>query len=113
FLGGQLGNRFGFRRGRLQIDGYWKVAVGWAHESVDAGGATVLTGPVPPAGRSVPGGLLVVPTNGGAGRRAVDDLAIVPELGVNLGYDVTNWLRLTAGYSALYWSRVVRPGSQI
>jgi hypothetical protein len=38
---------------------------------------------------------------------------VVPEIGVNLGYDITPRLRAYAGYNLIYWSTVVRPGEQI
>ena len=37
----------------------------------------------------------------------------MPEVGVTLGFDVTDWWRLTAGYTFLYWSNVARPADQI
>jgi hypothetical protein len=109
FVGGELGNRFGVRANRLSFEMYGKVALGWVRETVDTGGATVLSGVGPTA--VVPGGLLVVPQT--AGHRTVDDFAVVPEFGATVGYNVTRWLRLSAGYSALYWNRLTRPGDQI
>ena len=38
---------------------------------------------------------------------------MVPEVGVNVGYNFTPWLRGFLGYNFLYWSNVVRPGEQI
>ena len=38
---------------------------------------------------------------------------MVPEAGLQIGYDLTDWLRFTASYSALYWSQVARPGEQV
>jgi hypothetical protein len=109
FLGGQFGAKFGTRYNRLDVGAYWKVALGWSHHAAETSGTTTLTGPG--GGAVVPGGLLV--TNSNAGRNNADDFAVVPELGLNLGYDVAPWLRLTAGYSALYWSRVLRPGDLV
>jgi hypothetical protein len=57
------------------------------------------------------GGLLAQRTNIGTYTR--NEFGIVPELGATLGYQVTQHLRLTAGYSFIYWSNVVRPGDQI
>jgi hypothetical protein len=37
----------------------------------------------------------------------------MPELGIAVGYDITCRLRVTCGYTILYWSKVVRPGDQI
>ena len=47
------------------------------------------------------------------GRYTQNDFAVIPELGVTLGYDITERLRATVGYSFIYWSRVARPGDQI
>ena len=38
---------------------------------------------------------------------------MVPELGVNVGFDLTRQLRLVGGYSLIYWSAVARTGDQI
>ena len=38
---------------------------------------------------------------------------MVPEVKVQVGYDVTNNIRVFAGYDFLYVSDVVRPGNQI
>jgi len=107
FFGGQLGTRLGRRYHRLVVDAYAKVALGWSHETADASGSTTLIG----SGQTLPGGFLNVPSNSGS--RTHDDFAVVPEVGFQLGYDVTKWLRLTTGYSALYWSQVARPGGQV
>ena len=72
-------------------------------------GATTRAGAGVPAG-TVPGGLLVLSTNGG--RRARDEFAVVPEIGINVGYQICYWLRAYVGYSFLYWSDVARPGDQ-
>jgi hypothetical protein len=111
FFGGQLGTRVGVRRHRFTGEGYVKVALGWSHESANLYGSTTLTGPGANGGQSLPGGFLNVPTN--SGHRSADDFAVVPEVGLKVGYDLTRWLRLTAGYSALYWSSVARPGTQV
>ena len=39
--------------------------------------------------------------------------SVVPELGLNLGYDFTCRLRATFGYTLMYWSRVARPGDLV
>ena len=113
FFGGNFGTRVGKTFNRLSVDGFVKVGIGWAHLSANSSGTTAVTSPGagPAAGTTLRGGLLAVPANGG--HVEGNDLAIVPEVGLQLGYDVTDWLRLSAGYSALYWSRVARPGDQI
>ena len=57
------------------------------------------------------GAFLALPTN--SGHMARDTLAIVPELGINAGVQLTTHMRATIGYSFLYLSNVLRPGDQI
>ena len=57
------------------------------------------------------GGLLALASN--VGRYERDHFAMIPELGITLGYDVTCNVRATFGYTFLYWSKVARPGDQI
>jgi len=68
--------------------------------SVPGGGTTIYSG-----------GLLAQETNQGVHTR--NELAVIPELGVTLGFDITCRLRATVGYTFLYWSRVARPGGAV
>ncbi len=56
-------------------------------------------------------GLLAQSTN--IGRYTANDFAVVPQLGVNLGWEIANGLWATFGYNFMYWSKVRRPGDQI
>jgi hypothetical protein len=58
-----------------------------------------------------PGGLLALSSNSGHFSR--DRVSLVPEFGVNLGYQVTPHLRVFTGYTLLYWFDVVRAGDQV
>src|SRR5260370_16439604 len=58
-----------------------------------------------------PAGFLALPTN--SGRFTRDELALVPEAGVTVGYQITDHLRATVGYTFLYISSVTRPGDSI
>jgi hypothetical protein len=42
-----------------------------------------------------------------------DEFTFVPELGVQVSYQVTPWLRALVGYDLLYVTDVARPGDQI
>ena len=87
-----------------------KVALGATHQEVRISGTTDFTDPgVAPVRQQ--GGLLALPTNIGSYSR--DQFSVVPEIGINVGRQVTDHLRLFAGYTLLYWSGVVRPGDQI
>jgi hypothetical protein len=116
FYGGQVGARGEVRIWRFALGGYGKVALGSMQERVDITGNTSLT----PAGfggatsqpvQSAVGGLLALHSN--IGTYTQDKVVVVPEVGMTLGFQVCCWLRVTAGYSFLYASDVVRPGSAI
>jgi hypothetical protein len=110
FYGGQLGARGEARRGPWFVNVQGLIALGDTHEVVTINGATAL---IPVAGTPTvsANGLLTQPTN--IGRFSRDQFAVVPEVDVNVGYQVTDHLRAFVGYTFLYWSDVVRPGDQI
>ena len=54
---------------------------------------------------------MALPSN--SGRFVHGRFAVVPELDVRLGYQLSRHARLFAGYTFLYWSEVVRAGDQI
>jgi len=110
FYGGQVGARGEWWRGRWFVNATGKVALGNMHQEVRVNGATTFTSPgVAPV--TQPGGLLALPTN--IGNRSRDVFAAVPEIGLNVGRQVTSNVRIFTGYSLLYFSNVVRPGDQI
>jgi hypothetical protein len=58
-----------------------------------------------------PGGFLTQLSN--VGTHGPDRFTVVPEVDLRLGWRPTHWLRLTAGYSLLVFTDVLRPGEQI
>jgi hypothetical protein len=88
-----------------------KLAVGDTHETVTIDGSTRLQSTLTGQVQNFQGGLLALSTN--IGRHNRDQFSIIPELGLNVNYDLTEHVRLGLGYSFLYWSNVVRPGDQI
>jgi hypothetical protein len=111
FTGGQLGGRFEFKYGHSFLDVAGRVALGNVHEIIHVNGYSALS--VLPGGSAfrTGGGLLAGPSN--AGGQSDDDFAVVPEVDVKLGYEVNCHLSFYVGYTFLYVSSVVRPGSQI
>jgi hypothetical protein len=111
FYGGQVGARanwtscYGFDIG---ITG--KIAFGAAHHVADVGGSSTLSRPGL-ANTSSTGGTFAQVSN--IGRHTSTDFAIVPQVDGTIGYQVTPHIRLTGGYSFLYWNRVERAGDQI
>jgi hypothetical protein len=63
-----------------------------------------------PAG-VITGGIFAQPSNMGTFRR--NEFSIVSEVGVRVGYQVTDYMRALVGYDFLYWMNVARPGEQI
>ena len=110
FYGGQLGLRAEVWRNRFFANITGKVALGDTHQTVDINGSTTI---IPPSGPAIvkQGGLLALPSNIGSYSR--DEFSVVPEVDFNIGYQVTNNLRVFVGYTFLYWSDVVRPGDVI
>lgn len=109
FYGGQVGVIGELRRGCWTLGTTAKVAIGGTTQSVTAVGAQV---GVNENGQRVTGaGLLVQPSNSGTFNR--NAFAVVPEVGINLGYQVTPHLKLFVGYDFLYWSNLLRVADQI
>jgi hypothetical protein len=104
FHGAQLGLVFRERLARWSLEMLIKLGLGNTHSEV------VIDGSMIHPARS-PGGLLAQQSNIGAYER--DDFAVIPELGLTLGYNITPCLRATFGYTFIYWSKVARPGDQI
>jgi hypothetical protein len=109
FNGIELGAQHEWHRGRWMLETLGKMALGNNRQSVSISGATAITeGGVT---QNFPAGILTQRTN--IGRYDRDQFAMVPELGVTLGYRVSPRLRLTLGYTLVYFSNVVRAGDQV
>ena len=113
FFGGQLGARARVDRGPWFLGGVVKVALGAMVQTVDIEG-TLLTNDF--NGRGAPiaypgGGYFATPTN--IGRRTRSVFAVVPEAGLDVGYRLTPWMSVVAGYTFLYASDVVRAPGQM
>jgi hypothetical protein len=110
FYGPQLGATVEYQHYRFYYYGALKVGLGVVHEVSSVIGTTTLVAPNGVAS-VVPGGLLALPTN--IGRRTHNEFATVPELDLNLGYQLCRNIRLSVGYDFLYWNLTGRPGDQV
>ena len=110
FYGGQMGLRGETRLGALVLAADTRLSLGDTQQGISIQGSTTR---IPLAGgtQTLPGGWLALPSNSGTFHH--DRFTVVPEVNLNVGYDVRPWLRLSVGYDFLYWSSVVRPGDQI
>jgi hypothetical protein len=111
FYGGQVGAQAELEWHGLFLYAMGKIALGYDHETIAIAGGSSLTSPVTGVTQRVPGGLLALANNIGMTSR--DTFAVVPEVNINVGYQITKTLRAYAGYSLLYISDVVRPGDQL
>jgi hypothetical protein len=112
FYGAQVGVKGEYIRGPWFAQGTAKVAMGVMRESLDITG-TLLTNDFNDLGapQTFVGGIFAQPTS--VGRHDRDRLALVPEVGMKIGYRLTSWTSVFVGYTFLYASAVVRPGGQI
>jgi hypothetical protein len=110
FYGGQIGTDVMWCRGRFFVDLLAKVALGASIQRASINGWSAFSNSVGQGG-AIGVGELALPSN--LGRAGKDQFAVVPEVGLNVGYAVTRHLRLVFGYTFIYWSRVFRAGDQI
>ena len=109
FYGLNLGGRLRYQYDWLSITAFGKVALGATEERVRIAGSTTLVSPT--GTQTAVGGILALPSNIGSFNRTV--FGVVPEAGITLGVQPVNHVRLSVGYSLLYWNAVARPGDQI
>ncbi|WP_148080407.1 BBP7 family outer membrane beta-barrel protein [Roseimaritima ulvae] len=110
FNGIDFGGSYRRTRGWWTLDLLAKLAIGTTRETVTISGSTITT-ETGAAATTAEGGLLAQRTNIGTYNR--DRFAVVPELGAKLGYQLTENLHATVGYTFIYWSNVVRAGDQV
>jgi hypothetical protein len=126
FHGLDLGLLWTGQRNRWSLDILGKVALGNNQQVVDINGTTWLTDTanartlkstvsVPADGAGVGaytgGGLLAQRPN--IGEHKNDQFVVVPEIGLTLGYAISQHIRATFGYSLIILPKAVRPGDQI
>src|SRR5262249_29953378 len=111
FYGAQVGiNSKWWVESLMIVEGTFKLAVGETSEDLNVAGAQVRTFANGTTATSV-GGLLALPSN--IGHHPHSQFAQVPELDFSLAYPIINHVTISAGFSALYWSRILRPGQQV
>jgi hypothetical protein len=106
FNGGLLGLAGDYQCGHWFARAIGKLAVGDTSRSADINGTTQV-GNLP----TFTGGFLALPSN--IGHYNSSEVSVVPEITLNLGYDINSHVRLYTGYNFLYWTGVERPGDQI
>lgn len=110
FYGGQFGSEVEADWGRLMLKVRGTLGLGSTRQEVVINGTTTTITPVGITS-TIAGGPFALPSNMGSYRR--DRFALVPELRADLGFRLTDALRLYVGYTFLAWTHVARPGDQI
>jgi hypothetical protein len=111
FHGANLGFAGRVQHARWSMDLLMKLAVGNTRSRVRLDGTTTSSGINGENPTTYDSGLLVLGTN--QGTISHNQFSMIPELGFNLGYDLTPRMRATAGYSLVYWSHVARATEQV
>ncbi len=110
FNGGELGVSTQTNSGPWTLNLLAKVALGNTRSRVNVDGTTVTAVPQQAVVTNT-GGLYALPTN--IGNYTQNHISVLPELGATLDYRLTGRLKVSFGYTFLYWSRVARPGNLI
>jgi len=110
FYGGQIGGRFTWQGDRFGFDLTGKLAIGDTVQSIDIQGTSTQTGPGGVNG-TFPGGLFTQPSN--MGHFNANQISIIPSVETKFSVFITSQVRAFVGYDFLFWSQVVRPGSQV
>jgi len=109
FFGVQTGVQGEWRFGAFSVSGKATVALGADAQEIDNKGDRIYQTPFERLTQAY--GLYVLPSNSGTFQR--EDLDVVTEVSLTLGWDLTRWLSLHVGYSLIMWNNPVRPGEQI
>jgi hypothetical protein len=110
FVGPQVGVVGEWQFGSMTFGLRGTVAAGATFQRSEVSGSS---GSVTPAGGTVSavGGVLALPSN--IGERDRTRFSILPEVGVNVGYQVMDHLRVFAGYNVMSWTNVARAAERI
>ncbi len=94
---------------RAWLETSMRVAIGNIEQTLRVSGSTTINDQGSSA--TYGGGLLAQTTNGGT--RSRDEFGMIPELGIRLGFRLTDRLHAHIGYTVLYLPNVIRASEQI
>jgi hypothetical protein len=111
FYGAVAGVDGTYLHGAWMINGTASIAIGNNRQTIEIDGTQQS---INAAGvrNVVQGGLLAVP-GGNIGTFSKNAFSVVPQFGLNVGYQLTENVQIFGGYTCLYWTKVIRPGDQI
>ncbi len=110
FYGGQFGGRVAWNWWRFDIGVSGKVSMGGnVSRAVITGSSTLNPGTA--GATTADGGFFAQPSNSGS--HTVSIYSVVPEATATVGFHITPNLRVFGTYSMLYWTNVIRSGSNL
>jgi hypothetical protein len=109
YYGAQVGLSGEHSFGRLFVQLRGTIGIGGDDEQVRTFGQSIVQ--TPQMRTVTQAGLYVQPSNSGSVSHANFDSA--GEVGVNVGYQVASWARISVGYTFLYWADPLRAGDQV
>ncbi|MBM3999877.1 MAG: hypothetical protein FJ297_10120 [Planctomycetes bacterium] len=110
FHGASAGLQGELRHGCWRWHSLTKISFGNMREVLTVSGQTTTF---------IAGGASTIDANGlfaqtsNIGTFVRDETTFIPELGLGMGYQITDMLELTVGYSAIYWANILAAGDQI
>ncbi len=110
FNGGEIGFQTRVERGRWSLGLLTKVAIGSNRYAVTIDGSTTTTIPGFPPTYDANG---ILATQSNIGRYEDDQFTIIPQLGLELGYQIRDNIDLFVGYNLIYWPHVQRAADQV
>ena len=113
FYGGEVGLRTQVYRGRWSLEFLTKLAMGDNRTIVGIMGTTTATPLTQPTQPTAAGGVLALNGANIGTYHESNAFTMIPELGVDLGYQLNCHWRAHLGYNVLYWGCVSRAADQI
>jgi hypothetical protein len=111
FHGAQVGTIIEARRGPFYLETRLALAMGVTVQHMNINGSQLVTQPGLPT-QFFAGGLPALP-GANIGKYVNTDFSVVPELHLHWGYQFLPRARMFFGYNFMFWSNVLRPGTEI
>jgi hypothetical protein len=93
------------------LDTKFRLGIGNTRQKVGMSGQTTIVDESNGTTENFNVGILAVASNSGIFEQ--DQFSVLPEFNLTVGYQLTDHLKATLGYTGIYWSNVVRPGQHI
>lgn len=111
FYGGQIGASYKQNFSCFFFDVTGKIALGAMCQKSTIDGFFQTNEFTPGVTETFEGGFFALPSN--IGRHKKTQFSVIPELNINLGYQITDNISLRIGYTVLYVTEVVRASKQM